>query len=277
MDQLAKDLSSASIDVSTKFQFDDKTLGIVDKETPAQGRSKPKSFFKRLASGTVAKISRGAEALADLVMAFARVSRAAAQKLPAAAKSFSSAVASDVLVFYKWFRSRRHQQKIHLFLLILASLGIVVITGRALRGEKLLNFNEDPFLRSWEQVATRVEDLKPDEPFEEFNSPLRNPEYVVLYKKMFVNLKAKGESRNPMAAFEIFIEASSQESAIELKDREDQFKDVIARVFEAMPYDQVATPEGKEKLKLIIRRNLNEVINKGRVRKVYFKTFFYKP
>jgi len=283
MNSLANDLSAKdqTLDVQG-MNIDQSLLGIVDKdEEVTSSVSAPANAQKDGLSTKVLK-SVNDKALAtvgnitDATVHSAQYVMQSALSIPERIRQQRLKMQAAISNFLKWFKALSSIQKINLLLFVVVSLIMVVLMGRTIRGERLVHPAESPLLKSFEQVANRIEILKTDEPMEQFDSPLRNPEYVVLYKKMFVNLKSTTQNRNPMAAFEIFIEANSQESAIELKDRERQFKDVIARIFEAMPYDEIITAEGKNKLKLIIRRDLNQVINKGRVKKVYFKTLFYK-
>lgn len=276
MTSLGKDLqaNAANIDLRS-LKLDKEILGITDKEEEEK-RAKRLPLTTRAVNAVVNGTNIGVDRMTDFTYNSAITIRDKSKEIPPLLRRLQQALKKDILDFVAWYKARTKIQKINFYLLLVASLALVIVIGRSIQGLPLLSPAEFPLLRSFEEVATKITDLKVDEPMEQFDSPLRNPEYVVLYKKMFVNLKAQGVSKSPMAAFEVFIEANSQESAIELKDRERQFKDVIARVFEAIPYSDIATAEGKAKLKLIIRRDLNQVINKGRVKKVYFKTFFYK-
>ncbi len=274
MDALQANLAATAAELNVKpLDLDGEILrpAFAEREIP-----KKSTFISRAVMNLTFSISKKIDFISAVftqVVSALRIARKGA--VPFLKRTLLRLQAQFVMA-WKWLVSLSRIQKVNLVLFITVSIGMVVVVGRALRGEKIIAPAESPFLKSFEPVATRIQDLKLDEPVELFDNPLRNPEYVVLYGKMFVNLKASAGHRNPMAAFEIFIEANSQESAIELKDREKQFKDIIARVFEAMPYEEVSTIEGKSKLKLIIRRDVNQVINKGRVKKVYFKTFFYK-
>jgi flagellar FliL protein len=116
------------------------------------------------------------------------------------------------------------------------------------------------------------------EEWDEFNSPLRHPEHVVLLNKVVVNLRpSESSDGNPMGYFEFYLEANSQEAAIEIDDRQAEILDVVQRTVEAITYDEIVTPAGKNKLKLVIRKDLNQVLTKGRVRKVFYKSVVIKP
>lgn len=168
-------------------------------------------------------------------------------------------------------------QKLQLFALILLVVITSLFAHLVITRQTFSFTKKDKYLTSFEAVADQIISIEKDAEWEEFKNSLRDPEYIVLIKKMIVNLKPTARSTSkPMAAFELYIETSSKESAVEVKDRELEFRDHIARVFESLPYDDIVDAQGKEKLKLFIRSELNKVINNGRVKKVYFKTLFYK-
>lgn len=136
----------------------------------------------------------------------------------------------------------------------------------------------EPYLSSFERVANRVYQFESTEAFEPFDSPLRHPDYTVLYDKLVVNLKRNQRSSSvPMGAFELYIEGSSKETAIELKVREKAIIDLIERNIETFSYDELDSDVGKRKLKLVLRKEINSLLNNGWIKRVYFKTFIIKP
>ena len=80
-----------------------------------------------------------------------------------------------------------------------------------------------------------------------------------------------------MGAFEFFIEGNSPDVMVEIKDREYEVKDLFQRNSEEMNFDQLETVEGKQLLLEKLRRDVNRILTKGRVRKVFFKTVILKP
>ena len=146
----------------------------------------------------------------------------------------------------------------------------VTLTGRFLPGL------QSDFLDSFADVADEKFVFGDEEPMDDFSDPLMHPEHVVLINRMMVNLRTDGAG-NPMGLFEFYIEASTQEGAIELKDREVEVRDTLARTLEQFPYEELVTADGKAKLKVILRKNLNEFATKGRIRRVFFKTIVLKP
>jgi flagellar basal body-associated protein FliL len=160
-------------------------------------------------------------------------------------------------------------------ILLLAVSGTLI---RSLMRGQIIGFAEhEDFISSFDQVAGKITEFSEDTEMEDFNSPLRHPEHIVLLHKIIVNLKASANSGSrPMAAIELYVEASNREAAIEIKDREREIIDVVSRVAESLPYDDIEQIAGKEKFKLILRREINQIMNTGRIQKVYFKTLFYK-
>ncbi len=136
----------------------------------------------------------------------------------------------------------------------------------------------EPYLTSFEDVSSMIHFFDKTETMEHFDSPLRHPEYIILYEKFVVNLKKKWRStKKPMGAFELYVEGSSKETAIELKIREKEMLDLIQRELEGFTYEELATTTGKQKLKLVLRKQINLTLNKGWVKRFYFKSFIIKP
>ncbi|HEX4923687.1 MAG TPA: flagellar basal body-associated FliL family protein [Bdellovibrionales bacterium] len=178
---------------------------------------------------------------------------------------------------WKNFKAASRKQKSNLLLLAGALVLLVYFGTRLIGGGGLPLPQLKDYMSSLEPVAEKVTKYDVTQPMEDFNSPLRHPEHVVLLRKIVVNLRpSEGSTRNPMAAFELLIEAASRDTAIEVKDREKEMIDISARVAESFEFGEFSEGEGKERFKLALRRELNKVLTTGRVRKVYFKTVFHK-
>lgn len=167
-------------------------------------------------------------------------------------------------------------------LTLLAALGMgalsVFILKLTLAPKFSLNFGGGIFFRSFAEVADARFDYDEDEPMEDFTDPLSHPEHVMLLDKFIINLRhPRDGSANPMGLFEFYLEASNQDSAVEIKDRQGEIRDAISRNLEQMSYNELITVEGKEKLKVILRKSVNAVLTKGQVRHVYIKTIVLKP
>jgi len=146
------------------------------------------------------------------------------------------------------------------------------------KGHFLPRFNKE-YLTGFGEHADEVFDYKDDDSKESFDSEVRHPEHMFEVERVIVNLKA-GEDveRIPMGLFEFYIETNSQEAVVEIGDRKTEVRHIIERVIEQMPYSDLVSPQGKNKLKFIVRKELNEFLTKSHhVRQVYIKTFVLKP
>lgn len=135
----------------------------------------------------------------------------------------------------------------------------------------------NPFLHSFAERADATFTFDDRDPIEDFADPLFHPEHVVMMDKFIINLRRVRPDENPMGLFEFYIEASNQDSAVEIKDREGEMRDVIARAIEQTTYKDLVSVEGKEKLKVMLRQALNTILTRGQVRRVYFKSVVLKP
>lgn len=174
-----------------------------------------------------------------------------------------------------FFKMSLKQKAIILVAVALSALTIVLVF-RGLKGSLLPNF-ELKFLTSFAEVADRSFKINEGDSFEDFDNPLRHPDFVVLIERLVVNLRPSETNESPMGMFEFYVEASSQEGAIEVNERQKEVRDLMARTLEVTSYDDLATAEGKEKAKLNLRRELNSILTQGRVRRVFFKTIILKP
>ena len=104
----------------------------------------------------------------------------------------------------------------------------------------------------------------------EFNSVFPDFEYQVQLKRVIVNLRQDPESGIlPMGAFEFFLGLDSQNTAIEVRDREKEILDRVQRVLEGFSYSEIMSRTGKGKMKSKITDSINEILNQGRVTGVY--------
>lgn len=179
----------------------------------------------------------------------------------------------------KWILSRSLAQKAALLLALVTIVGLGFVVSRTLKGT-LLPKTEKVWVASFSELADGTFTYSQTGAFEDFNDPLLHPEFVVLIERVVVNLARTpeaSENSNPMAAFELYLQTDSQESAIEIKDRNVEVRDAIGRSVEKMTYPELADEDGKTKLKLLIRKDLNEKLTRGKVRRVFFKTIVLNP
>lgn len=154
--------------------------------------------------------------------------------------------------------------------------GLAVFTLKWSLGGRVSVALGPKFLNSFADIADAKFSYSEHEPFEEFTDPLFHPEHVVGMDRVIVNLRTREGEGTPMGYFAFYFEATNQESAVELRDREHEVRDVVSRSLEQMSYAELSTVPGKEKLKVILRKNLNSLLSRGQVRRVYFKSFVLK-
>jgi len=135
---------------------------------------------------------------------------------------------------------------------------------------------KDPFLRNFNEVADSMQVIPEEEAGEDLESPLKHPEYTVLVHRLVANLQAPDRFSNPMVTLELYVEASNQETAVEIHNREAEVKDIIERVLEESNFDDLDTGPGKIRLKIRIRRGLNHILNRGTAKHIMFKTLNIK-
>lgn len=144
--------------------------------------------------------------------------------------------------------------------------------------QELFPARTDLFLLNFEEVADQVETYDPATESELFYDSPRSSQNMIVLPRMFVNLKRSVRSgSNPMGAFEFFVEGDSPEVMIEIKDREYEVRDLFQRTIEEFSFDQLDRNDGKQLLLEKLRREANQVLTRGKVRKIFFKTNIIKP
>ncbi len=102
--------------------------------------------------------------------------------------------------------------------------------------------------------------------------------YTVLFSKVIVNLKRRsGHSENPMGAFEFFVSLDTKEGVAELQQREGELLDRVQRGLEDLTYPELQGAEGPQRLREVVRRELNQALALGQVREVHVNTMVMKP
>ena len=204
----------------------------------------------------------------------------------AAAKIVFKALKSAVIAILGWtknfikstiagFKSLPLTSKLLVFATFALGIVSIFVVRMVLHGHYLPTL-EMNYLRSFADVADQKFSYDAHEPMEDFTDPIFHPEHVMLIDKIVVNLKRPSEDSNPMGLFEFYVEVSTDEAAVEIKDREVEVRDLISRTVEQMDYESLKTTDGKNKLKIVLRKNLNEFATKGRVRNVLFRNIVLK-
>lgn len=130
-------------------------------------------------------------------------------------------------------------------------------------------------LQEWAQESYHYDPATETETFYDSTHSMQN---MVILPKMVVNLKrSAGSGPNPMGAFDFYVEGTASEVVVEVKDREAEVRDLFQRSIEEMNFDQVATAEGKQLLTEKLRKEVNKILTKGKVRRVFLKTALIKP
>lgn len=141
---------------------------------------------------------------------------------------------------------------------------------KALSGEWLPMWR-NPLILSLSDKSGKVYSVKSEDMIPFFDA-FPEVEFQLLLSKMIVNLTPSASIPNPMGAFEFYLGLDSNETAIEIKDREKEILDLTQRTIEEFTYEEVMNPTSQLRIKARIRDNINQILNQGRVQKVYVKT-----
>ncbi|MBO9667338.1 MAG: flagellar basal body-associated FliL family protein [Bdellovibrio sp.] len=165
----------------------------------------------------------------------------------------------------------------------LATIGLVVAAGFSgyviyrIANHKLIPASEELFLGSLEDWAEQKYFYEPNE-VESFYDSTRTTQNVIVTQKIFVNLKRSTQSGgNPMGVFEFYVEGTDSDVLVEFKYREPEVKDLFNSTIADMTYDQVSTGEGKRLMCERLRKEVNRILTKGKVRRIFVKTAIVKP
>ncbi len=86
-----------------------------------------------------------------------------------------------------------------------------------------------------------------------------------------VNLADKGNLRYLKAVISVAL--SNQKAEDELRKKSVEIRDAIIMILSAQTSEDLATPEGKERLKRLIAERINGMLTAGEVENVYFLDF----
>lgn len=138
--------------------------------------------------------------------------------------------------------------------------------------------HQDLFIRSFEKIGTPSVEYNPNSDVEPFYDNPRIAKNLVTIDRLIVNLKAsENSSENPMLVVEVTVEGLSTDAIVEIKDRQAEFRDILARHTEDKKYDELISSEGKRALTDQYRDLLNANLTQGQVRRVMLKSFIIKP
>ena len=197
------------------------------------------------------------------------------------AKILFDSIKESLKLVFGSFMSLQTLSKIMVFGVFALSLALVALlkTGLLSKSGKAIGLPliEASFLGEFTSTADHVYEYEDEAQMVNFLDPMLHPENVVLVDHIVVNLKNSSAHENPMALIDFYIEVGSREAAIEVKSRDVEVRDSMSRVIEQISYEDITTDNGKYKLKVILRKSINDFLTSGRVRRIYFKTFVLKP
>lgn len=156
------------------------------------------------------------------------------------------------------------------------SIAMLMVVKANLKGDWLPMLN-DPLLTSFEPRADSVTEFDTKEKMISFSRAFPQDPEMFLFDKLKVNLRRNSSHANPMGAFEIFAQVDSHETAVELQTRQVELHDAIQRVFEGQQYEELVSDLGKNRMKGLIKSEINHELTQGWVVDVHFKTFILKP
>lgn len=175
------------------------------------------------------------------------------------------------------FRSLSLKKKF--FVVSLVGIGFVFLylSRATFKGHRWVPFITKPIVQSMADVSDSVRKYDPESETEYLQRAFRQPYFTYLLKGLRVNLKPSlGSTELPMAFVEIYLTLDSTETAIEVKDRQIEIQDYVARVLEESTYDELISNYGKKKIKIDIKTKINQILNHGLVREVLIKNIVYK-
>lgn len=159
------------------------------------------------------------------------------------------------------------------FLSLIASAGLLysVFKGGILRHMR------PGFLSDLTDFSDHVHAFDQNKDMVLFYRAFPQPEFTVLLNQFVVNLKPEPSHPNGMGFFQVYFNCDTQDTAIEVKDRERQILDATQRLFEQFTYSEVTSPLGEKRLKDFVRTEINKILNQGRIKDVYIHHKVTKP
>lgn len=174
------------------------------------------------------------------------------------------------------FNAKPWSQKILFFLAAAFAVGSFSILYSVFKGGLLNQIRRSELVDLAEQ-GEKVHPFNPREDLVLFYTAFPQPEFTVLLNKFIVNLKPEPGHSNPMSFLQLYLNCDSQETAIEVKDREKEFSDNIQRLAEDFTYSEINSSLGEKKFKDVVRTEVNRLLNQGRIKDVYIQHKVTKP
>ncbi len=174
------------------------------------------------------------------------------------------------------FKTFSLMQKLGVGVLLIAT-GVGGVVLYKIANNKLIPQQEELFLPTLEDWADKKEFFEAEQ-VEPFYDSTRVAQNIFSTQRIFANIRKSSQSGpNPMAALEFYVEGTDADVVVEIKDREPEVKDLFLRTVEEMTYDQLSSAEGKQMLCERLRKEINKILTKGKVRRIFYKTAVIKP
>jgi len=186
------------------------------------------------------------------------------------------AVLGAISKVVKGFFAFSGPQKLAAVAVLALAIAMLMVIKANLKGDWLPMLN-DPILTSFEPRADSVTEFDLKEKMISFARAFPQDPEMFLFDKLKVNLRRNSSHSNPMGAFEIFAQVDSHETAVELQTRQVELHDSIQRVFEGQQYEELVSDLGKNRMKGLIKSEINHELTQGWVVDIHFKTFILKP
>lgn len=166
-------------------------------------------------------------------------------------------------------------KKIISVVLLMGCIGLVFYFSKLIK-TGIIAKEQKPFIYSMEELSENKYFFEKDQMEDFYSSPRFNQNLISL-RRMVVNIrKSKNSSETPMGAFEFFLQGNSSDVMIEVKDRESEVLDTFQAEIRGFSYDDLDTYEGKTKLTEKLKNTINEILVRGKINKIYYKTFVLK-
>lgn len=163
------------------------------------------------------------------------------------------------------------------YLFIVLSIGVLSyyiyfsLTTDILTREKKIFITS---MEDWSQVSKTYDKNR----VEPFYSSTRTMQNIMSLRRIVANLSRSAKSGpRPMVALELYFEGTTPEGVVEIKDRDYEIKDRISRILEETTFDQLDTIEGKQVFLEKVKRDINQILTKGKIRRTLYKTIILKP
>jgi flagellar basal body-associated protein FliL len=190
-------------------------------------------------------------------------------------KNIQSVVAS-IQQTLSAFKEFSRAKKIMAIVLFLGSLGASFYFVKMFKGG-LIGKEQKPFIYSIEEISEKKYFFEKEDQQEDFYSSSRFNQNLISLRRMVVNIrKTKNSSQNPMGAFEFFLQGNSSDVMVEVKDRESEILDLFQGEIRTFGYDDLDNIEGKTKLTEKLKLEINQILVRGKINKIYYKNFVLK-